>query len=66
MIDGKLATRIDVQLTPVDAAATRVRVMYERTALDPSVNPDVADMAQKDPKMGPEWERDIATYLKSK
>ena len=64
IMDGKLATRIDVQLTPVDAATTTVRVTYERTALDPSVNPDVADMAQKDPKMGPEWERDIAEYLK--
>jgi len=66
VIEGKLATRIDVQLTPVDAATTRVRVMYERTALSPSVNPDVAEMAQRDAKMGPEWERDIAAYLKSK
>lgn len=64
LIDGKLATRIDVQLTPVNPATTRVRVMYERTALDPSVNADVADMAQKDGKMGPEWERDIEEYLK--
>ncbi len=66
VIDGKLATRIDVQLTPVDAGTTRVRVMYERTALDASVNPDVADMAQKDPKMGAEWEKAIAECLKSK
>lgn len=66
IIDGKLATRIDVQLTPENAATTRVRVMYERTALDPSVNPDVEDMARGDPKMGPEWERDIAAYLKSR
>ena len=66
VIDGKLATRIDVQLTPVGAATTRVRVMYERSALDASVNSDVADMAQKDAKMGPEWERDIAAYLKGR
>ena len=66
VIDGKLATRIDVQLTPVDAATTRVRVIYERTALDASVNSDVAEMARKDAKMGPEWERDIAAYLKRK
>ena len=65
VIDGKLATRIDVQLTPVDAA-TRVRVMYERTALSPSVNPDIAEMAQTDPKMGPEWEQAIGKYLKGK
>ena len=66
IIDGKLATRIDVQLTPVDAATTSVRVMYERTALDASINPDIADMAQKDPKMGAEWEKAIAEYLKSR
>jgi hypothetical protein len=66
VIDGKLATRIDVRLSPIDATTTRVHVMYERTALDPSVNSDVAEMAQKDSKMGPEWERDIAAYLKSR
>jgi hypothetical protein len=66
VIDGKLATRIDVQLTPVDAAMTRVRVMYERTALSPSVNPDIAEMAQKDAKMGSEWEQQIGKYLKSR
>jgi len=66
VIEGKLATRIDVQLTSVDAGTTRVRVLYERTALSPSVNPDIAEMAQTDPKMGPEWEKAIAEYLKSK
>lgn len=63
VIDGKLATRIDVHLTPVDAGTTRVRVMYERTALDPSVNPDIAEMAEKDPNIGLEWEREIREYL---
>jgi hypothetical protein len=66
VIDGKLATRIDVQLTPVNAVATSVRVMYERTALSPSVNPDIAEMAQTDPKMGPEWEKSIGEYLKTR
>lgn len=66
VIDGKLATRIDVQLSPIDPGTTRAQVRYERTALDPSVNPDVADMAQNDPKMGSEWEREIAAYLKSR
>ena len=66
VIDGKLTTRINVQLTPVDAATTSVRVMYERTALSPSVNRDIAEMAQADSKMGPEWEQAIAEYLKGK
>jgi hypothetical protein len=63
VIEGKLTTRIDVQLTPVDAATTSVRVMYERTALSPSVNSDIAKMAEDDSKMGPEWEQAIAKYL---
>lgn len=66
VIEGKLTTRIDVQLTPVDAATTRVHVMYERTALSSSVSPDIAEMAQADMKMGPEWEQAIAKYLKGK
>jgi len=65
VIEGKLATRIDVQLTPMDAGSTRVRVIYERTALDPSVNPDIAEMAQTDAKMGPAWEQSIGKYLHS-
>ena len=40
--------------------------MYERTALSPSVNSNIAEIAQTDPKMGAEWEREIAKYLKSK
>lgn len=66
VIEGRLATRIDVQLSPVDAETTRVRVMYERTALSPSSNPDVLEMSQRDAKMGPEWEKDIAAYLSRK
>ena len=66
VIEGKLTTRIDVQLTPVDAATTSVRVMYERTALSPSVNQDIAEMAQTDPKMGSEWEKAIGEYLKGR
>jgi hypothetical protein len=63
IIAGKLATRIDVQLTPIDAGNTSVRVMYERTALDPSVEEDVGEMAVTDPQMGPDWEKSIADYL---
>jgi len=34
--------------------------------LSSSVNSDVMEMSGKDAKMGPEWERDIAAYLKKK
>lgn len=63
VIEGKLATRIDVRLTSVSPQTTSVKVMYERTALDPSVEDDVGEMAQADPTMGPEWEKAIAEYL---
>jgi len=66
IIDRKLATRIDVQLTPADAQTTTVRVMYERTALSPSVNEDILEMAQTDPKMGLEWEQRIEKYLRER
>jgi HAMP domain-containing protein len=63
VIEGKLATRIDVRLTPVSPQTTSVRVMYERTALDPSVEEEIGEMAQADATMGPEWEKAIAEYL---
>jgi hypothetical protein len=63
IIAGKLATRIDVQLTPIDPATTKVRVLYERTALDPSIYEDVREMAQTDPQMGADWEKSISGYL---
>jgi hypothetical protein len=66
VIPEKLATRIAVQLTPIDAATTSVRVIYERTALDPSVYRDVGEMAQTDPAQGPEWEKSIADYLRKR
>jgi hypothetical protein len=66
IIDGKLATRIDVQLTPIDQQTTSVHVMYERTALDPSVEEDIGEMAKTDPKMGPDWEKSIAAYLQKR
>jgi hypothetical protein len=37
--------------------------MYERTALDVSVDADIGEMARKDAAMGPEWEKSIADYL---
>lgn len=66
VVDHKLATRIDVQLSPIDTETTGVRVIYERTALDPSVEKDVGEMSQTDPLMGPDWERSIAEFLRSR
>ena len=63
VIAGRLVTRIDVQLTSINAQTTSVHVMYERTALDPSVDEDIEEMARQDAAMGPEWEKSIADYL---
>lgn len=63
IVEGKMTTRIDVQLTPINGDATSVRVMYERTALDPSMNEKIGEMTKADVQMGPEWEKSIADYL---
>jgi hypothetical protein len=61
VVEGRLATRIDVQLMPIDTQMTSVHVVYERTGLDSSV--DIGEMARKDSAMGPDWEKSIADYL---
>lgn len=66
VIPEKLATRIAVQLASVNAATTSVRVKYERTALDPSVYPEIGEMAKADAAQGPEWEKAIAEYLRKR
>lgn len=58
------AVVIDVRLTRKDASTTGVKVIYERTALDASLNRHVSDLGQKDSQTGPEWEKDISEYLR--
>jgi hypothetical protein len=42
---------------------THVAVTYDRTALDPSANDQVRDMATRDAAAGPDWRRQIDDHL---
>jgi hypothetical protein len=58
-----VATVIDVKVTSLSSARTRVDVVYTRTALDPSANDDVRDLAHHDSLSGPEWQKAIQESL---
>jgi hypothetical protein len=57
-----VATIIDLKLTP-SGPSTRVDVIYQRTALTPSANATVSNMAAADRVAGAEWEQQINSYL---
>jgi hypothetical protein len=60
LIQGIMITTVNVRLTSVDSSTTRVDVTYTRTALDPSANDHVQQLAESDRDSGPEWEKSIA------
>jgi hypothetical protein len=62
-IPGALVSTVDVQLTPLDPASTRVQVTYARTALDIATNEDVEAMGKSDRESGPDWQQAIETCL---
>ena len=55
-------TRVDITLARNGAGKTDVSVVYERTALDPSVNDDVLSMAKVDARKVAEWKAPIEAY----
>ncbi|HYX67489.1 MAG TPA: hypothetical protein VE825_00025, partial [Terriglobales bacterium] len=65
VIPGAQVCVIDVYARPLDAATTAVKVVYQRTALDPALNGHVSEMGQQDGASGPEWETAINGYLKA-
>jgi hypothetical protein len=62
-IPNTVVSTIDVRLTPVDPASTRVDVTYARTALNAAANDDVQAMGKRDRESGPEWQQAIAKCL---
>ena len=62
-IPSAMAMTVDVRLTPA-AAGTHVDVTFVHTALDPSVNAKVAEMAEHHRSSGPEWVHNIESCLK--
>ncbi len=63
VIYDTMLTRIDIRLTRSSADKTAVSVVYERTALTPEANHQVAHFAQQDGAAGPEWAEQINHYL---
>jgi len=67
LIDGALATRIDIHLTPQGPENTSVTVVYERTAMRQELNDHVKTLAKDDAdSAAAHWESTINGYLKSK
>jgi hypothetical protein len=61
-----MVTSIRVLFQPLDANTTSVRVAYERTALSPAGEAQVATIADGDKKAGAKWQSAIDKYLGAK
>jgi len=59
-----LITLIDIHVARRPGGATRVSVHYEYTAVDPSANATVHEMAEHAPHMRSHWNDAISTALK--
>src|SRR5215469_1752165 len=65
VIDGAMATRIDIRLHAAAANETAVTVVYERTALRSELNDHINELAANDKNNGPHWGAAINDYLKA-
>jgi hypothetical protein len=59
------AVLIDIHLDQKDPSVTGVKVVYQRTALDPRLNGHISELGEKDRDMGKEWQTAIDTYLRT-
>lgn len=66
VIPGAQVCVIDIYARPLDASTTGVKVVYQRTALDPALNQHVSEQGRQDGASGSEWEAAINGYLKAK
>ena len=62
-IADTMVALIDIHVTSAGAHATKVEVVYERTALRPEANEQVVHMAHTDANSGPHWAEVIAKCL---
>ena len=58
------AVLIDIHLQEKNPSATGVRVVYHRTALNPSFNARVTKLGNDDRDMGNEWQTSIDEFLR--
>ena len=64
-IPGIMVTTIDVRFTPAGADATKVHVVYMRTALTAEGNEHVTALTAGDKSAAHEWQQAIDAYLAS-
>lgn len=62
VVPESMVTVITLRLQE-EGARTHVAVVYHRTALNPSANDIVREMAEHDATSGPDWERQVNAYL---
>jgi hypothetical protein len=59
----KFAMTVDVQVTPLTATRTAIKVTYTRTALDPASNDHVKSLGDQDKSAAPDWQHSIESAL---
>jgi len=63
VIPDAQAVLIDIHLERPGPFTTSVKVVYQRTALNPGLNAHVSKLGQEDRNMGNEWETAIDAYV---
>jgi hypothetical protein len=63
-LSGAVVTLININITKLSPAQTRVEVSYERTALKPEANDHVKVLGENDKGSGKEWAEAITDCLK--
>jgi hypothetical protein len=62
-IPEAVVSTVEVRLSPIGGASTRVEVTYVRTALNIAANEDVQAMGRSDAQSGPDWQQAIEKCL---
>jgi len=66
LISDVMVTIIDLTFVSLEPASTKVRVVYERTALKAAANDEVRKFSGIDQTRGAEWEKAISAYLRQR
>ena len=65
-VPDSMVTRIDLQVTAADAGNTKVDVIYDQTALTPSVNASIEERTEHGADMAREWKEQVTAALGKK
>jgi hypothetical protein len=62
-VPDAMVTRIDLSVTPIDAASTKVDVVYDQTALTAAANATIQERTEHADDMGKEWKEQVTKAL---